>query len=233
MRRRNIALSLLGALIILASFVVKDVLQDATKEKVATLETLNSRLKHNDDEDIVLKTLDGIGDGICSLQQPDRKEPCAKFFALPSSEFAAEWLTLGGTLSSLPALPLWRDSSPREKYKKRLDDFYASFKLLEKEEKDYAAASQQPTDAKSTAEVHEDTARFISQAVQKTKHKTDLAVEKIALAGALSELIETEGRQNELAYEVCRILSYCLFALGWGLALYGKLFDVPGLSAAD
>jgi hypothetical protein len=233
LRHRDIALSLLGALIILGSFIVKDVLQDMTKEKVAKLEALNSSRRQSDAQDIELLTLDGIANSICSLPQAEGKVSCGKFFGLPSSEYSSAWIILAGTFFAMPAPPVWSDSSPREKYKRRLDEFQASIKVLDEETKAIATSKQQPAETKSSMQVHEDSLRSLSQLVQKTGHTTDLGVQKIQLASELNELIESEERQNEFLYSVYRTASYCLFALGWGLALYGKLFHVPGISAPD
>lgn len=219
-KRREIVLSISAALVILASFVVRDIYRDAARDRIDQIESA-----------LALYETREIGDRI--LVQVDSVRP------QPGED--TEWAYLKATLDRIAEddyrIETLAESFPETTYNsaaiahlRRLA--YAGMarhiKLLDVRE-DLEKRLRAPPTPAPPAEFNREYDKTHDELAQATKEAIDLAGMYASVSMDVPGLATAEISANEFRYRALNIWSYALFVTGWLLALAGKIFHIPGL----
>ena len=201
------ALSILSAVIVLGSFLVKDVSQDASKDRIDSLESARNAYQEANARESLNQGFDVVGVDLCELatDTPALKQ-VPKFCERMDNN---QWRSLTTRSSNL------RDFLGKLRSEKELTEKYKGFEQqIEKYQKQLVvlyAGSVAPS--------------FIESA----KAMSDLSL----LEAEMSGTYETEQGVNRMWFRIYKFGSYALFLIGWVLGLSGKVFHVPGLGAEE
>ena len=235
----NRLFSIVGAGIVLLTFVIKEGLRDRVKDLADSINAAETLFLIRGDNTITSAQLSLLLQDVMHTERILEHKPIhdpafenhfdnmnltAKRSLVGQSNIIETSLdNISRLMETLP-----RDSAGTERleslraelWRNRLDPFWTflfSYKLEE-------LAGIPMTD-----EVYKSTSSKLSQLDQKMFNladKTDAMAQQV-LKGA-----EEARKRTEHAYSVFTWASYALFALGWSLGLLGSLFDVKGLDGA-
>ncbi len=225
-RRHKRALTIVGALIVFATFVVKDGIRDDLKDRLDTINqaetTFNIRQDTNREiESRITNEWREMGEAIdrnakltgpawdsFQRQQSDFLDQTDD--ALNSSYGNLFQFELAAQLFDAPALP---DLSAEHKLRKKFQDNYQMMIAGQATDDDYFKPS--PTDEHDL------------QVFKNYENDADFNLTKNDLVGThLIELVEKRREQYAQYLSILNFVSYVLYVVGWALSLLGGLFRV-------
>lgn len=227
-RRRETVFSLLGAFVILCSFLVKDVFREQYSERIDGFKAMTSNVQRagelNGIADEVRSIAFGIPGGVASHLEKQLGDitpgDLIEITASRAENTSAEDRDI---FESVPR-DWWGQFLKSQDFEKKLDDVVRGRTEVRKAVQDFDLRA--PSDG--SIDLRDRQLFESASAAQKIAGETLVRAENLhqELVSAASDLIE----QCERRYSTLTVGSYVLFALGWTLALIGKLFHIPGLS---
>ncbi len=203
-RKTGVALlPALGALIVLATFVVKEGFRDHYKDLAATVDT--ARLMYQQDNQLgdIAQSIEGVR----RVVEPQRA-PWLETY----NTFYQAWISYQGQIERLTELSDKIDAPPAAFAKlTSLQKLNAEFKNTVEE---YGRAARTKPDEDPTPLSKKSGAIFSSRR---------------DLEGELLDLATEEAKRSGHWSERSTVCSYFLYVAGWLLAFVGKAFNVPGM----
>lgn len=240
LRRRKRFLPIVGAGIVLVTFVVKEAVRDHFKDLVTSIDGAEGIFLVREDKGLLTNPLRKLNRQMDSVQitlqsrgpqyEPDDAVEDKSYGRMEL--IAEDHHTLMVSIENVSRLleEIRAEASARkrvEKLKKDIDDafepYQANISRLVVEEEDAA-------ENKGDDKLAHDILQTIAKAVQEMESKTIMISGQCdALATEVFKKAENTRKRDEIFLNIFTWCSYALYALGWGLGLLGKLYGVEGV----
>ena len=228
-RRQEVTLSVIAAFILLASFLVKDVLRERVKERIDSLQTALTLFDQGNEFDHVSAKLEDLRrtTAYASPFPPDSPQLLSNRYVdvhVIWETYYYKGLRFDGLITSAPES--WRDSKSVAPLLDLIKDFKADNAVYSQliDQFGRLLSPANPGERGSAADI-------AAKLDEVSKQGGKLFRDDQDLQRALPARARTDKASEERWYLGLTLLSYLLFVGGWVLALYGKIFHVPGLAA--
>lgn len=231
--RHGRLVSFSGALLVLATFLVNDIVRDNLRDVVGaldsarTMHTLRNELAEmSDDLDEIHTTVDSIDDKVGNTKHgdDDDKTPAEEIVDLMDDNGAKNMRSLGDLARAYTLSKLLPD---HEAINRKIDPIYNNLQaLVNADESAEAAAITDTRDRLPTL-------KFASEltAVQVFNKDSEKAQDQAeALVKDILNSADSYTAESQKRYEKIKHFSYGLYIFGWSITLLGRLLgvDVPG-----
>jgi hypothetical protein len=247
-QRYGRSVSLAGALIVFLTFVVKDGLRERLKDSKDSLDnvTLAELIQKNHLDELAMTR--SVNVNVDSLKN---------FFAAAYFEHRSTEATHTAEYSDLieevtkendglvyvhldleRAEQLSRKLDSGGRFNSEIDNAQKEWTILTSNEKDIQKYldSVIPDDPLTTKVNKKIRHEFDNQMItaELTSYRSSALAQRVEqLSREMASAAETSSERLETQYQRYTMASYCLYALGWSLALFGRLFGIEDAGAAD
>jgi hypothetical protein len=236
----SVIITLIGAGIVLATFVVKDVMNERLKDindSLGSAEAFYLTQTYNlfvqDDLSYVKQEVDETKVAIGSNNQPgiDTKRQIIAVRAQASDDHVNVVIEYIRNLAQLIA-KLPQEQNKSEQVKALLEQSSqdsAQIKALQAEvDPLFSAIRQNPNDPKAIGQLED----FVAKTGKISNDTNSMMAKTTALTGAVVLDLRERKMGSERNYEITTIFSYILFGLGWITSLAGQLLGVGDSSVS-
>jgi hypothetical protein len=234
--RHGRLLSVLGAVIVFATFIVKDAIRENIKEQIDSIQTginsfdiLSSQGGNEEDASVYYETIMGIlvAKPLPAAYEFGRNRDFEKQYAVVSSMNQRAMITQRSSLALFHRLSRVHpdiDAQFKACNRKLMNSLY-TFDTFDAIDKDPTKMTQQEAD------------KAVDKAKKALFHSGRLAEltvgDSAALANEIMHFAREEQEALEGKYRIVTRLSYALYTIGWTLALAGRFLGLEGLAIAD
>jgi hypothetical protein len=214
-RRRERTLTLIGALIVFFTFIAKEAIKEHVKEKTDAINGARTLNTIRNDIQGLMQGEDWIASRLAFEQQSTHKSQSVSMQLIQYQEVSIARMssTVAQTLNAAAEL---LKQAPDADLRERLSGLWDQWKVFDKE------ADQFATDAKNPSMREAVNDRYVPLLTKGSGISNELLIINAKISVHAWEVLERSERE----LNVWTWISYVLYALGWGLALYARLSGV-------